>query len=103
MLNNFFFLRQHQKGKSTSTNPVASIYAWTRGLEHRAKLDNTPDLAKFALALETACIDTIESGKMTKDLVACIHGLANVKEGMYLNTEDFLQAIADQLERSYKK
>lgn len=60
-------------------------------------------MAKFALALETACVDTIESGKMTKDLVACIHGLANVKEGMYLSTEDFLQAIADQLERSYKK
>lgn len=55
------------------------------------------------MALETACVDTIESGKMTKDLVACIHGLANVKEGMYLSTEDFLQAIADQLERSYKK
>lgn len=60
-------------------------------------------MAKFALALETACVDTIESGKMTKDLVACIHGLANVKEGSYLNTEDFLQAIAEQLERSYKK
>lgn len=99
---NFRFDRQHQKGLATSTNPVASIYAWTRGLEHRAKLDNTPDLARFALSLERACVDTIESGKMTKDLAACIHGLPNVKEGMYLNTEDFLQAIADQLERSYK-
>lgn len=73
------------------------------GLEHRAKLDNTPDLAKFALALEKACIDVIEAGKMTKDLAGCIHGLPNVKEGMYLNTEDFLQAIADQLERSQRK
>lgn len=95
--------RQHQKGKSTSTNPVASIYAWTRGLEHRAKLDNTPELAKFALALERACVDTIESGNVTKDLAGCIHGLPNVKEGMFLNTEDFLNAISDQLERSYKK
>lgn len=95
--------RQHQKGQSTSTNPVASIYAWTRGLEHRAKLDGTPDLAKFANALEAACVDTIEGGQMTKDLAACIHGLPNVKEGMYLNTEDFLQAIADRLERSWKK
>lgn len=95
--------RQHQKGQPTSTNPVASIYAWTRGLEHRAKLDGTPDLAKFALALETACVDTIQGGKMTKDLAGCIHGLSNVKEGMYLNTEDFLHAIAEQLERSWKK
>ena len=95
--------RQHQKGQATSTNPVASIYAWTRGLEHRAKLDNTPELAKFALALENSCVQTIESGKMTKDLAICIYGMPNVKEGSYLNTEDFLAAIAEQLERSYKK
>lgn len=95
--------RQHQLGKSTSTNPIASIFAWTRGLEHRAKLDNNPALAKFSVALEQACIDCVESGKMTKDLAACIHGLPNVKEGMYLNTEDFLNAIAEQLERSLKK
>jgi len=98
-----FFYRQHQQGKPTSTNPVASIYAWTRGLEHRAKLDNTPELAKFALNLEKACVDCIESGKMTKDLAACIHGLPNVKENMYLNTEDFLDAIAEQLEKTMKK
>lgn len=73
------------------------------GLEHRAKLDNTPDLAKFALALEKSCVDVVQAGHMTKDLAGCIHGLSNVKEGMYLNTEDFLQAIADQLERSQKK
>jgi isocitrate dehydrogenase len=94
--------RQHQKGQPTSTNPVASIFAWTRGLEHRAKLDNTPELAKFASALEKACVDCVESGKMTKDLAGCIHGLSNVKEGMYLNTQDFLEAIAEQLEKSFK-
>lgn len=95
--------REHQKGKPTSTNPVASIFAWTRGLEHRAKLDNTPDLKRFSDALEKSCIDTIEGGKMTKDLAISVHGLANVKPSMYLNTEDFLEAIADQLERSWKK
>uniref|UniRef100_A0A7G3AR87 isocitrate dehydrogenase (NADP(+)) n=1 Tax=Lutzomyia longipalpis TaxID=7200 RepID=A0A7G3AR87_LUTLO len=94
--------RQHQKGQPTSTNPVASIFAWTRGLEHRAKLDGTPDLAKFAKALEQSCVDCVESGKMTKDLAGCIHGLPNVKEGMYLNTEDFLAAIAEQLEKTMK-
>lgn len=95
--------RQHQLGKSTSTNPVASIYAWTRGLEHRAKLDGTPELARFATNLEKACVDCVESGKMTKDLAASIHGLPNVKEGMYLNTEDFLEAIAEQLEKTIKQ
>lgn len=92
--------RQHQKGQSTSTNPIASIFAWTRGLEHRAKLDNTPELGTFALALEKSCVDVVESGKMTKDLAGCIYGLANVKDGMYLNTQDFLEAIAEQLERT---
>lgn len=95
-----FTFSQHQKGKATSTNPIASIYAWTRGLAHRAKLDNTPELERFAFALEKACVDTVESGLMTKDLAACIHGLPNVTESMYLNTEDFLDAIADQLSRS---
>lgn len=104
LFTNFVFLnnRQHQQGKSTSTNPIASIFAWTRGLEHRAKLDNNTELARFTLSLERACIDCVESGKMTKDLAACIHGLPNVKEGMFLNTEDFLQAIAEQLESSWK-
>lgn len=95
--------RQHQQGKPTSTNPIASIFAWTRGLEHRAKLDNNQDLARFSQALEKACVDTVESGKMTKDLAGCIHGLPNVKEGMYLNTEDFLEAISEQLNRTWKK
>ncbi|XP_076029478.1 isocitrate dehydrogenase [NADP], mitochondrial-like [Oratosquilla oratoria] len=91
--------REHQKGRSTSTNPIASIFAWTRGLEHRAKLDGTPDLAKFAQALEQACIDTVQAGHMTKDLVGCIHGLKNVKDGMYLYTNDFLEAIREDLSR----
>lgn len=97
------FCRQHQKGLATSTNPIASIFAWTRGLEHRAKLDGTPELGKFARDLEKACVDCVESGKMTKDLAGCIHGLANVKEHMYLNTEDFLEAIADQLKTNLGK
>lgn len=94
--------RQHQKGLATSTNPIASIFAWTRGLEHRAKLDNTPELEQFAKSLEKACVDCVESGKMTKDLAACIHGLPNVKESMYLNTQDFLEAIAEQLRITLK-
>lgn len=95
--------RFHQQGKPTSTNPIASIFAWTRGLEHRAKLDNNTDLDRFAKSLEKACVDTVESGKMTKDLAGCIHGLPNVKEGMYLHTEDFLEAIAERLNKSWKK
>jgi isocitrate dehydrogenase len=66
-------------------------------------LDNNPELARFAKSLENACVDTVESGSMTKDLAGCIHGLSNVKEGMYLNTEDFLDAIADQLNRTWNK
>ncbi|XP_077300846.1 isocitrate dehydrogenase [NADP] cytoplasmic-like [Arctopsyche grandis] len=95
--------REHQKGKPTSTNPVASIYAWTRGLIHRARLDNTPELERFSTALEQACVDCIDSGKVTKDLAAAIHGLPNLKDGMYLHTTDFLEAIASQLEHNLSK
>jgi len=94
--------RQHQQGKATSTNPVASIYAWTGGLEHRAKLDNNPELKRFCQLLEESCVDCIDSGKMTKDLAGCIHGLPNVKEGMYLNTEDFMDAITETLQKKLK-
>lgn len=94
--------REHQKGNKTSTNPVASIFAWTRGLEHRAKLDGNDDLQTFCLNLEQACIDTIESGKMTKDLAGCIHGIKNVKDGMYLYTEDFLESIKESLDARLK-
>jgi len=91
--------REHQKGNATSTNPVASIFAWTRGFEHRAKLDGTPELARYATALEQACIDVIQNGHMTKDLAGCIHGLKNVKPDMYLNTGDFLDAISEDLKK----
>ena len=85
--------RQHQRGEKTSTNPVASIFAWTRGLAHRAKLDNTPALAKFATTLEEVCVDAIEAGEMTKDLAICIS-----KDAPFLTTEDFLAALDRRLQ-----
>jgi isocitrate dehydrogenase len=72
---------------------VASIFAWTRGLEHRGKLDGNEKLVKWSQLLERACVDTIDAGKMTKDLSGCIHGIKNVKPGMYLNTMDFMDAV----------
>jgi isocitrate dehydrogenase len=95
--------RQHQKGQKTSTNPIASIFAWTRGLAQRAKLDNNADLKKFCTALEAACVDSVNNGNMTKDLAACIHGLANVKEGMYLYTEDFMEAVEEDMKKKFAK
>lgn len=93
--------REHQKGNSTSTNPIASIFAWTRGLIHRAKLDGNDELHKFSVALEEACVNTVDSGTMTKDLAGCIHGMKNVKLGEhYVNTEDFLDAIKVNLDGS---
>jgi len=68
------FFHRHQ-GNPTSTNPIASIFAWTRGLEHRGKLDNNPELQRWADTLEKACVATVDSGKMTKDLAGCIYGL----------------------------
>jgi isocitrate dehydrogenase len=89
--------REHQKGKPTSTNPIASIFAWTRGLAFRGKLDNNQPLIDFSLALEKVCIETVESGKMTKDLAVNIHG-NDVKHGEhYLYTEEFLDAIDENL------
>jgi isocitrate dehydrogenase len=88
--------RQHQQGKKTSTNPIASIFAWTQGLAHRAKLDGNPDLANFSKTLEQVCVDLVEGGKMTKDLAMCIHG-DKTKEEHYLTTEDFLDAIEIEL------
>lgn len=89
--------RDHQSGKPTSTNPIASIFAWTRGLAFRGKLDDNQKLIDFSHALEAVCIETVESGKMTKDLAICIHG-NKVKLGEhYLNTEDFLEAINTNL------
>ena len=87
--------RQHQQGKATSTNPIASIFAWTRGLAHRGKLDGTPDVTRFAETLERVCIETVEAGKMTKDLAILIG-----PEQGWLTTEDFLAAIDSGLARA---
>jgi isocitrate dehydrogenase len=85
--------REYQKGNPTSTNPIASIFAWTRGLAFRGKLDNNQELIHFATALEEVCIETVESGKMTKDLAVCIHGNKVSHGEHYLYTEEFLDAI----------
>ena len=88
--------RQHQQGKKTSTNPIASIFAWTRGLAFRGKLDNNQPLIDFCEALENVCVETVESGKMTKDLALCIHG-KEMNETHYLTTEEFLDALDKNL------
>ncbi len=85
--------RLHQQGKPTSTNPIASIFAWTRGLAHRGRLDDTPDVVRFAETLERVCIDTVEHGKMTKDLAILIG-----PDQPWLTTEDFLAALDDELQ-----
>jgi isocitrate dehydrogenase len=84
--------RQHQQGKPTSTNPIASIFAWTGGLKHRGKLDGTPEVTRFAESLEQVCVETVESGKMTKDLAL----LVGPDQG-YLTTEEFLAALDENL------
>ena len=84
--------RMHQQGKPTSTNPIASIFAWTRGLTHRGKLDGTPEVTAFAETLEKVCVQTVESGKMTKDLASLVG--ANTP---YLTTEEFLATLDDNL------
>lgn len=90
--------REHQKGRPTSTNPIASIFAWTRGLEFRGKLDGNQPLIDFCQTLEKVCIETVESGKMTKDLAVCIHGNSVNHGEHYLYTEEFLEAINDNLQ-----
>jgi isocitrate dehydrogenase len=94
--------RQHQQGKKTSTNPIASIFAWTRGLAHRGKLDGNQDLINFCQSLEDVCVETVESGKMTKDLALCMHG-KKLNESHYLNTEDFLAALDQNLQTKLNK
>lgn len=91
--------RDHQAGKPTSTNPIASIFAWTRGMEFRGKLDNNQELIKWAHALEQVCVETVESGKMTKDLAVCIHGNKVTLGEHYLNTEDFLNVLDTNLKK----
>ncbi len=86
--------RLHEKGEATSTNPIASIFAWTRGLAYRGRMDDTPDVTEFAETLEKVCVDTVESGKMTKDLALLIG-----KDQEFLSTEDFLDAIDQNLQK----
>ena len=90
--------RMHQQGKPTSTNPMASIFAWTRGLLHRGKLDGNKELISFCETLEAVCIETVEDGKMTKDLAACTYG-DKVTADKYLTTELFLEAINQNLQK----
>ena len=86
--------RLHQQGKPTSTNPIASIYAWTRGLIYRGRMDDTPDVVKFAETLEKVCVDTVESGKMTKDLAILIR-----PDQPFLTTEEYMDAVDAELKR----
>jgi isocitrate dehydrogenase len=87
--------REHQKGRETSTNPIASIFAWTRGLAYRGKFDNTPDVTAFAETLEKVCIATVEGGQMTKDLAVLIG-----KDQPYLSTQAFLAALDENLKKA---
>ena len=89
--------RMHQQGKPTSTNPIASIFAWTRGLAHRGKLDGNAELIRFCETLEKVCVDVVESGKMTKDLAVCVHGNSVNHGEHYLYTEEFLDALDAEL------
>src|SRR5205085_1807087 len=89
--------REHQKGKPTSTNPIASIFAWTQGLKYRGQFDGTPDVVKFGATLEKVCVDTVESGKMTKDLAILIG-----PEQPFLTTDAFLNALDVNLAASLK-
>lgn len=91
--------RQHQQGKPTSTNPIASIFAWTRGLEHRGNLDNNPALVKFSQTLEKVCVETVEAGFMTKDLAVCIYG-DKVPADKFMNTEPFLAKLDENLKKA---
>ena len=91
--------RLYQRGEETSTNSVASIFAWTRGLLHRAKLDNNVELERFANTLEEVCVETIESGFLTKDLAICIKGMNNVKRSDYLETFAFIDKVAENLKK----
>ena len=95
--------RDHQAGKPTSTNPIASIFAWTRGLEFRGKLDNNQDLIHFSQTLEKVCVETVESGKMTKDLAICAFGNKVNHGEHYLYTEEFLSALDENLKLALNK
>jgi isocitrate dehydrogenase len=92
--------RDHQKGKPTSTNPVASIFAWTVGLKHRGKLDGNEDLIRFGETLEKVCVSTIEGGVMTKDLAVAITGSTNPSKENYVYTDEFLDALDSGLQKA---
>ena len=92
--------RNHQQGRETSTNPIASIFAWTQGLMHRGKLDNNQPLIDFCTTLEAVCVDTVENGEMTKDLARLVYG--DDIDGKYLNTQDFLAALKRNLDERLK-
>eukprot|EP00128_Syssomonas_multiformis_P014376 Colp12_sorted_trinity150504_noHs@5350 len=94
--------REHQKGKETSTNSIASIFAWTRGLAHRGKLDGNQRLVDWSKTLEDVCVDTVAQGTMTKDLAGCIYGIKNVKREHYVNTEQFIDKVAENLGKRWK-
>jgi len=93
--------REHQKGNETSTNPIASIFAWSRGLAHRAKLDNNPALTKFCNVLEAACIQTVEDGFMTKDLALCIYE-KNLKREHWVTTLEYIEKVGEYLQKHLK-
>lgn len=94
--------RMHQQGKETSTNSIASIFAWSRGLLHRAHLDKNEKLEHFSKALEQAVISTVEKGFMTKDLAICVHGSNDVPRNSWLNTMDFITKVAEELKNILK-
>lgn len=93
--------RLHQQGKETSTNPIASIFAWTRGLIHRAKLDNNAALKAFAECLEKSVIDTVKDGFMTKDLAICVKNSNDVPRSDYCSTQEYLAKVKEYLEKNW--
>ena len=93
--------RFHQQGKETSTNPIASIFAWTRGFMHRAKLDGNEGLKKWCEEMEAAVIETVENGFMTKDLAICIAGTMQVAREKYLNTQEFMAKIKETFDKRW--
>ena len=95
--------RMHEQGKETSTNPIASIFAWTRGLAHRALLDKNDKLAEFSQTLEQVIIETVEAGFMTKDLAICVEGRNDVSRDKYLTTQEFMDKLDQNLKAKLKK
>lgn len=93
--------RMHQQGKETSTNPIASIFAWTRGLLHRAKLDNNAALKLFAETLEASVIQTVRDGFMTKDLAICVKNTNDVARSDYCNTQEYLNKVKEYLDKAW--